>query len=334
MSWQSYLRHSWLTRNALSCSLWPLSLLYGALFQWRKKLALEKQTSHSPLNARVIVVGNVVAGGVGKTPIVIAIIQHFQRQGIHVGVISRGYGRKIDSIQEVWVQSHAKDVGDEPLLIKSKSDAPVFVGRERFKVAKALLEKYPETQIIISDDGLQHWKLARDIEICVFDERHTGNGWLLPAGPLREPWPREKLAPFYFEVQSCATAQNETSLSRWRILRTLSHEAINAQGKSVKLNTFSHAQAIAAIAKPEVFFKELEDRGIQLDQTWALADHDDLTQIPPFDTAKPLLCTEKDAIKIWKIYPQALAVPLICELPQEFTHQIDLALTELARTPV
>jgi tetraacyldisaccharide 4'-kinase len=140
--------------------------------------------------ALVIVVGNVIVGGSGKTPFVMALVKHLQARGIKVGVISRGYGRASKACLEVQLNTPVSEVGDEPALIHRNTSAPVFVAARRIDAARLLLQKHPATQVIVCDDGLQHLALHRDVEICVFDDRGVGNGWQIPAGPLREPWPR------------------------------------------------------------------------------------------------------------------------------------------------
>ena len=182
----------WQSRNWAACLLWPLSLLYGAVWRSKQRRALRQPAA--PLPIPVLVVGNVIAGGAGKTPTTIAVVQHFQSLGVAVGVISRGYGRRSDAPEcmAVAASSAAADVGDEPLLIHRRTAAPVAVCAKRVQAAHALLQQHPQTQLLICDDGLQHLALPRDGEICVMDERGIGNGWLLPAGPLREPWPRKR----------------------------------------------------------------------------------------------------------------------------------------------
>ncbi len=184
------LQRAWLHRGLLACLLWPFSLLYRAIAALRR-LAYRRgwKTAHS-VGVPVIVVGNVVAGGAGKTPVVMAVVRHLQARGLAVGVVSRGYGRRTQDGREVRAESDPRDVGDEPLLVQRTTGAPVVVDRDRVAAARRLLAAHPEVRVIVSDDGLQHLALGRDVEICVFDDRGVGNGWLLPAGPLREPWPR------------------------------------------------------------------------------------------------------------------------------------------------
>jgi len=181
---------AWRQRGPLAWLLWPLSLLYGGMWhvrRWLYRCGL-LPTQHLPVP--VIVVGNVVAGGGGKTPLVIALVQYLQSMGLRPGVIARGYGRSNQDCMAVTLQATADDVGDEPLLVHRRTGAPVQVATQRAAAARALLQRYPELDLLICDDGLQHLGLHRDIEICVFDDNGVGNGFLLPAGPLREPWPR------------------------------------------------------------------------------------------------------------------------------------------------
>ena len=169
--WRHLLRRAWLHRGPLACLLWPLSRVYAALVRqrWQEFQSGERPSTRLPVP--VVVVGNVVAGGAGKTPLVIALVRHCQQAGWQVGVISRGYGRSHDAVQAVDPKSTAAEVGDEPLLIARTTQVPVWVGKDRVAAAKALLAQHPQLHLIISDDGLQHADLARDIELCVFDER-------------------------------------------------------------------------------------------------------------------------------------------------------------------
>ena len=179
-NWQDTLRHAWTQRGALACGLWPVSFIYGVLVRIRRALYRWGWLKSEGVAVPLVVVGNVVVGGVGKTPVVMALVEHWQAQGLAVGVISRGYGRRTRGCLEVTLQTDARDVGDEPSLIQRRTHAPVFVAERRIDAARALLAAHPQTQLIISDDGLQHLALQCDLEIGVFDDRGVGNGWLLP----------------------------------------------------------------------------------------------------------------------------------------------------------
>ncbi|HKB52813.1 MAG TPA: tetraacyldisaccharide 4'-kinase, partial [Ramlibacter sp.] len=184
------LQRAWLRRGLLASALWPLSVLFGAIAALRRQAFRRGLLHRERVAAPVVIVGNVVAGGAGKTPVVIELVRHLRARALNPGVISRGHGRQARDCREVREDSDPARVGDEPLLIARAGGAPVFVAPSRAQAARALLAAHPECAVIVSDDGLQHERLARDVEICVFDDRGVGNGWLLPAGPLREPWPR------------------------------------------------------------------------------------------------------------------------------------------------
>ncbi|CAN7272399.1 tetraacyldisaccharide 4'-kinase [Variovorax paradoxus] len=321
----SRLQRAWLQRGALACLLWPLSLLYAALFglrRWLYQLGWRK-TERVPVP--VIVVGNVIAGGAGKTPVVMAVVRHLQARGLQVGVVSRGHGRRTGDCREVLVESNAADVGDEPLLIRRATGAPVFVARRRIEAARALLARHPAAQVIVSDDGLQHLALARDIEICVFDDRGVGNGWRLPAGPLRERWPR----PCDLVLHSGAHPAFEGG---YTATRALAQNAVASDGKRTPLEALAGEPliALAAIARPEAFFGMLRARGLTLAGTIALPDHYDFEGWQrPAGTGQRLVCTEKDAVKLWPRAPDALAVPLDFAPSPEFFAALDAKLSSL-----
>jgi tetraacyldisaccharide 4'-kinase len=282
-------------------------------------------------NVPVIVVGNVVAGGAGKTPLVIALARHLQQKGLKVGVVSRGYGRQSTSCLEVLESTPVTTCGDEPGLIFKALEAPVFVANKRIDAARALLAKYPGTQVIISDDGLQHYSMARDIEITVFDDRGIGNGWLLPAGPLRESWrpDPQRRALVLHTGQSPAFAGFTST-------RRLADRAADADGNTVLLSSLCNESlvALAGIANPQAFFDMLTARGLQLVQAISLPDHFDFLNytlaILPGTT---VLCTEKDAVKLFKREVaktcRLLAVPLEFVPDSAFMNAVDAHLAPL-----
>ncbi len=318
---QRTLTRAWTRRGLLAWMLWPLALLFGALAALRRQLYRVGWLKRRRVNALVIVVGNVVAGGAGKTPLVIALVRHLQVGGIHVGVVSRGYGRRARDCRQVLADSLISDVGDEPALIQRVTSAPVFVAARRFDAAQALLARYPATQVIVCDDGLQHLSLQRDLEICVFDARGTGNGFLLPAGPLREPWPRA--------VDLVLHTGAQPAFAGFTAHRTLARHALRANGSPIELSTLARPGgkpllALAAIAKPEDFFAMLRAQGLQLARTLALPDHHDFKSWSGREYEDyTLLCTEKDAVKLWPVQPTALAVPLIFTPEPAFMAKLD-----------
>lgn len=307
----------WRQRGPLAWLLLPLSGLYGLV--WRLRCLAYRcgwRRSGHP-GVPVIVVGNVVAGGAGKTPTTMALVQHLQARGIPVGVVSRGHGRSDRQVRAVGPDSTAQDVGDEPLLIERRTSAPVWVGASRLEAAQQLLQAHPQVRVLVCDDGLQHLGLRRDLEICVMDERGVGNGWLLPAGPLREPWPRPVDLLLYTDGRPRPGAH-------WA-QRVLARQAINGQGDRCDWSALAAGpvDAVAGLARPEAFFAMLRASGLQLAQTWPRPDHDAFVDWSPPDTGRPLLCTEKDAVKLWRQRPDAWAVPLTLQVSEDFWQSLD-----------
>ena len=312
-----WLPEQWLGRGLAAQCLRPLAWIYGAL-SWARRLAYRQGwLNMQRLEATVIVVGNVVAGGGGKTPLTMAIVQRLTQQGHQVGVVSRGYGRTQDQIQLVNAQSSADQVGDEPLLIFQKCQVPVAVGANRVATAQQLLHQHPNIRFIVCDDGLQHAALQRDIEICVMDSMGIGNGHLLPAGPLRESWPRT--------VDLLLHTQRRTLAEGFESTRQLSAQAINGLGQSIELTALQNesVEVVCGIAKPKAFAHMLEERGIQIAQFHALPDHANFSNWHASHPHLKLLCTEKDAIKLWATHPEAFAVPLLFEPELSFWQAFD-----------
>ena len=178
---EAWLHRTWSHRGLVPILLSPLSLVFRAVSEWKRRKSVAKSVP-----VPVVVVGNIYVGGTGKTPVTIALVRALREKGWTPGVISRGYGRSEDDVRLVTPNADALLTGDEPLLIAQETKAPVAVSRYRYRAAQKLLELHPEVDLIISDDGLQHHALARDFEIAVVGARGLGNGWVLPAGPLRE----------------------------------------------------------------------------------------------------------------------------------------------------
>ena len=332
---ESWVRGAWQRRGARAWALWPLSLLYGVMVQLRKVLYRFGMLRSAHPGIPVVVVGNVIAGGAGKTPVAMAVIAHLQAEGWRPGVVSRGYGRSTKDCRLVRPDSLPGEVGDEPLLIARSCGVPVAVATQRIEAARALREHDPAIDIIVCDDGLQHGALARDVEICVFNDEGVGNGFLLPAGPLREPWPRPVDMVLYADT---GTPPPSGGAPAFAISRQLSSTARSADGRQVTLQELKQCTepllAVAGIARPEVFFDMLRAQGLQLDHTMALPDHFD------FDSWERtahmpcrLICTEKDAIKLWRHHPDALSVPLQVALPPAFFAALDACLQRAGCSP-
>jgi tetraacyldisaccharide 4'-kinase len=310
------LQRAWLRRGVLAALLLPLALLFGLVVAIRRAGYRLGWARSERVGVPVVVVGNVVAGGSGKTPVVIEIVRHLRIRGISAGVVSRGYGRRTNDCREVQPVDAPEDSGDEPFLIARETGAPVFVAPARADAARALLAAYPSVEVIVCDDGLQHHALARDVEVCVFDERGVGNGWLLPAGPLRERWPRA--------VDLVLRPAARPELGGHELRRQLAVFAARANGERAPLAQFAGTTiiALAGIATPEAFFTMLRARGLRVERAIALPDHAQFTADDiPRDGV--LLCTQKDAAKLWRFRPDAWAVPLEIDITPAFWRAFD-----------
>jgi tetraacyldisaccharide 4'-kinase len=325
---QRVLTQAWLSRGLLAYLLWPVSVLYGTLVHLRRMAYQHNWLASSRLPVPVLVVGNVVVGGAGKTPVVMALVQHLQAQGLAVGILSRGYGRVSQTCLQVTPDSPVADVGDEPLLMARRTGAPVVVGRDRVQAGHTLLALCPKTQVIVCDDGLQHLALQRDLEIGVFDDRGVGNGFFLPAGPLREAWPRS--------IDLLLHTGQQPAFAGFTASRALADYALRKDGLHVPLSDLIHASAekplaaLAGIAQPEAFFAMLRKRGVVLATTFSLPDHYDFESFSRNDYKHyRLICTEKDAVKLWAVAPDALAIPLNFAPEAEFWQAFDARLHSL-----
>ena len=332
---------AWTKQAWLARLLWPLSLVFKSLTWLRRQLYRYGIFNIQRVDAVTIVVGNVIAGGAGKTPTVIALVQHLQTQGLQIGVVSRGYGRK-DGLccVEVLEDSSPADAGDEPLLIRRTTRVPVFVAPTRFEAATALLARHPHINVIVCDDGLQHYGLYRDLEVCVFDDRGCGNGWLLPAGPLRESWPRHAVTRVGQSPDRLLVLHtgSHPAFAGYTAQRSLAPFAIGCHGVRVPLESLRAPDAkplvaLAGIAQPEVFFAMLRALPLPLAQTLALPDHYNFdSKLSIFNGGYRLICTEKDAAKLWPLVPDALAIPLVFEPESAFFGALDAALAPLLAT--
>lgn len=287
-----------LERGWRAWALFDVSMVFRgfvALRAWLYRVGIRKQQR---LSVPVVVVGSIFVGGTGKTPLTLWLITQLRARGYTPGVVSRGYGRRAQGVQQVRPDSHVDLAGDEPLLIAQQSQAPVFVGSDRVAAARALLAAHPQVNLIISDDGLQHLRLARDFEIAVLDARGFGNGFALPAGPLREMPAR--LASVDAIVSRAAPALPELAraLPMQLAIDTLQHAA---SGQTCTPQEFAalHPAVLAAagIGNPQNFFAALTAAGITA-QTLPLPDHYDFARNPfPDDPALAIVITQKDVLK-------------------------------------
>lgn len=285
----------WSGESPLWLLLLPLSWLYGLVsgiirLSWRLGL---RKSWRAPVP--VVVVGNLTAGGNGKTPVVIWLVEQLQQRGIRVGVVSRGYGGKAAHYPLVLTpETTTAEAGDEPVLIYQRTGATVAVSPARVDAVKALLAHDP-VQIIITDDGLQHYRLHRDKEIVVVDGvRRFGNGWWLPAGPMRERASRLKTVDAVITNGGVAFAAEIA-------MQLQPGQAVNLRsGERCDVRELRHPVAMAGIGHPPRFFATLAQCGVIPESTVALADHQALTHAEVTKLLKPgqtLIMTEKDAVK-------------------------------------
>ena len=245
----------------------------------------------------MIVIGNITVGGAGKTPFVSYLAQRCMQKGLNVGVIARGYGRENESkLMEVLIEHDAKQVGDEALMLKHQLDCPIAVAENRIDAAKFLQEKY-HLDVIISDDGLQHYKLPRDYEIIVVDgEREFGNGWCLPAGPLRESVSRLDKADIVISNGVNASYEYQYTVN-YSNLVSLENNAVQKPFEDFEAQK---VHAVAGIGNPKRFFTTLEKFGLQV-IAHAFSDHYAYKQTDiEFNDNLPIIMTEKDAVKCRK----------------------------------
>ena len=272
MTWraglEAWAHRQWASRGPVAWLLSPLSLVFLAVSRSRRE-----RTVPNRLPVPVVVVGNIYVGGTGKTPVTIALVRELQARGWRPGVISRGFGRREDGIRLINEETPAAEAGDEPLLIARETGVPVAVGRARFEAGRALLEAHPEVDLIVSDDGLQHAALARDVEIAVVGARGLGNGWVLPAGPLREP-------PSRLDTVDA-------------IVLNTSNEAVVDRIHAEKLKPLS----AAGIAAPGRFFAMIRAHDIEGAEL-ELGDHFDFAENPFANRTEDIIfITGKDAVK-------------------------------------
>lgn len=296
------LEQAWADDDGLAGALRPLAALYGVLLRVRGWLYRQRILKTAALPVPVIVVGNLIAGGAGKTPTVMALCALLRRRGCTPAIVSRGYGGSEAQVAEVTPESIARDIGDEPLLLRLRCRVPVFVGRDRVAAARALLEAYPRVDVLISDDGLQHLRLPRRVQIIVFDERGAANGQLLPAGPLREPLPAEpppRTLVLYNHDRPSTPLHGALATRSLAGLVELPDWLAGARPSFAPLDELAGRRIVAAagIARPERFFAMLREAGLDIEPL-PLPDHHDFATPPwPAGTAD-VIVTEKDAVKL------------------------------------
>jgi tetraacyldisaccharide 4'-kinase len=300
----SFLERAWHERAGWLILLWPVSVLFQALTAIRRAAQQSKQRP-AYLTAPLIVIGNISLGGTGKTPLLITLSQELQKQGFKPGIISRGYGGDAPSYPlAVNSDSDVSQSGDEAFLIAGKTGCPVYVDPDRSAALQALL-LHEDVDVVLSDDGLQHYNLYRDLEIVVVDgQRLFSNGFCLPAGPLRESMNRLKEAQHIVvngeparEIPQLAGA-SKMQLEPRSLVNMVSGEKRPFAG--APFNMGNKLQAVSALGNPQRFYALLERLPYQV-EIFSFPDHhrftaDDFEQ-EGIDMHQPVVMTEKDAVK-------------------------------------
>lgn len=298
----------------------PLTWLYRAAVALRAWMYQRGWLSSERLPVPVLVVGNITLGGTGKTPLVIAVVDYLRRQGWKPGVVSRGYGGRQESPALLPAAPDPAQFGDEPCLIRQRTEVPLAVGRDRPAAARLLLEA--GCDVVVTDDGLQHYRLQRDIEICVIDaKRRLGNGLMLPCGPLREP--PSRLQRVDYRVCNGSPVENGE----------IGMQLVGGQAQRLRdprdvqpLASFigQPVHAVAGIGNPRRFFDSLRAQGLDVIEH-AFPDHHVFTRTDiDFGDKFPVLMTEKDAIKCMAFAPeQSWSVPVRANMPDTFLQALD-----------
>ena len=290
----SWLERLWYRRSPWHVLLLPLSGVFGLLAAVRRGLFRSGILPAHRLAVPVVVVGNISVGGTGKTPLVLWLAQFLREQGFRPGIVSRGYGGAGDAPSAVTPESDPAQSGDEPLLLARRSACPVWVGKDRVAAAQALLQADPQCNLILCDDGLQHYRLQRDVEIAVVDGvRGFGNGWLLPAGPLREGIGRLRTVDAVV-VNGGGTIGGYVMTLEGASFRTLAEPPLTAGAADFR---GMRVHAVAGIGNPQRFFAHL--RGLDLDIVeHPFPDHHRYrAEELDFPGADAVMMTEKDAVK-------------------------------------
>jgi tetraacyldisaccharide 4'-kinase len=304
----------WYRRGLLPWLLWPVSIVFRIAVALRRSLYFLRVLKSVHPGIPVVVVGNLTVGGSGKTPLVIWIAEFLKSKGWSPGIVSRGYGARITEPRAATLAAEAAEVGDEPILLSRRSGCPVWVGADRVQVAARLRAAHEDVNVLVLDDGLQHYAMRRDIEIAVVDGRGLGNGFLLPAGPLREP--RSRLR----SVDAVVSHASPTRGYAMRLEGDVLHRMTDARERQpLKAFAGQRVHAVAGIGDPNRFFLHLGKAGLKV-VPHPFPDHHPFTPRDlEFGDDAPVLLTEKDAVKLRSVArPGWWVLPVSAQLDPAF----------------
>jgi tetraacyldisaccharide 4'-kinase len=315
-------RH-WARRGAVAWLLWPASLVFGILVLFRRTFFKLRIFRSYQAGIPVVVVGNLTAGGSGKTPLVLWIAELLRERGWKPGIVSRGYGGNAQAPREAGIASDPAEVGDEPMLLARRSGCPVWVAPDRVAACRALRLQHPECDIIVSDDGLQHYALARDVEICVVDARGLGNGFLQPAGPLREPVSRLRSVDAVVAHGDAGVPGYAMALEGEQLVRFTDARDV----RPARSFAGQRMHAVAGIGDPRRFFLQLARFGIKVVPHPFPDHHPFVARDFDFGDGDPVVMTEKDAVKCKRIAgqnagPQFWVFPVSASLDAGFERRL------------
>jgi tetraacyldisaccharide 4'-kinase len=324
---KEFIENVWQTNHPLGYLLLPLSWLYTLFITLRRLCYQSGLIAVNQVDAPVIIVGNISVGGTGKTPLVVLLAEYFKNKGFKPGIVSRGYGGKLSGkTQQVRPDSDPRLVGDEPVLIAKRTACPVAVAVKRRKAAEELIE-YCDCDLILCDDGLQHYSLGRDIEIAVIDgQRRFGNNKCLPAGPLREPVSRLKTVDFVVSKYIAARHEYKMEYSYGDLV------SLTDPDKTIPISTFigQNVHAIAGIGNPDRYFSYLRNQKVKMIMHEFPDHHAFTAEDIKFNDGLPVVMTEKDAVKCSNFATQYhWYLPITASLPDAFSYRLDVLMKEI-----
>ena len=286
------MRH-WYRRGAVAWLLWPASLVFSIVVTVRRLLYWLRLLKSVHPGIPVIVVGNLTVGGSGKTPLVLWIAEFLKKKGWSPAIVSRGYGGTVEWPRAATVASEAEDVGDEPIVLSRRGGCPVWVGPDRVKVIEALRAEHPDVNVLVLDDGLQHYRLRRDLEIAVVDSRGFGNGFLFPAGPLRESSARLR------SVDAVVSHGASVKGYAMQLEGEVAHRMTDArERRPLQSWRGQKLHAVAGIGNPARFFVHVGRLGPKVVPHPFPDHHRFIPEELEFGDEAPVLMTEKDAVKL------------------------------------